>query len=76
MGRACSKHCVKWKAYRIHVGKPERKTQVGRPGYRWKANIKINLRDSRLGGFDWIRVAQDRDQCRALVKTVTDLRIP
>jgi hypothetical protein len=28
------------------------------------------------GGMDWIHVAEDRDQCRALVNTVTNLRIP
>jgi hypothetical protein len=39
-------------------------------------NIKMNLRDLGWGGMDWIDVAQDKDQWRALVKTVTNLRVP
>jgi hypothetical protein len=33
-------------AYRILVGKSERKRPLGRPGCRWVDNIKIYLRDS------------------------------
>jgi hypothetical protein len=28
------------------------------------------------GGMDWIDLAQDRDQCKALVNTVMNLRVP
>jgi hypothetical protein len=60
MGRPCSKHCVNWKPYWIHVGKPERKTRVGRPGYRWKDNIKINLTRFGMGvvsnGLIWLGI--------------------
>jgi hypothetical protein len=28
-------------AYKILVGKPERKRLFGRPNYRWKENIKL-----------------------------------
>jgi hypothetical protein len=31
-------------AYRILVGKPERKRPLGRPRCRWVDNIKIDLR--------------------------------
>jgi hypothetical protein len=31
-------------AYRILVGKPEGKRQLGRPRCRWAAYIKMNLR--------------------------------
>jgi hypothetical protein len=31
-------------AYRILVGKPEGKTPLGRPRYRWMNNIKMDLR--------------------------------
>jgi hypothetical protein len=37
---------------------------------------KIYLREIGWGGMDWIDLAEDRDQCRALVKTVTNLRVP
>jgi hypothetical protein len=39
-------------------------------------NIKIDLREIGLDGGDWIDLAQDRDQWRALVKAVINLRVP
>jgi hypothetical protein len=39
-------------------------------------NIKIDLREIGWDGADWIVLAQDRDQWRALVKTVMNLRVP
>jgi hypothetical protein len=39
-------------------------------------NIKIDLRDIEWDGVDWIDMAQDRDQWRALVNTVLNLRVP
>jgi hypothetical protein len=39
-------------------------------------NIKIYLREIGWDGMDWIDLAQDRDQWRALVKTVMNLRVP
>jgi hypothetical protein len=63
-------------AYRILVGKPERKRSLGRPRRRWVDNIKIDLRGTGWGGMNWIDLAQDRDQWRALVNTVMNLRVP
>jgi hypothetical protein len=42
----------------------------------WVDNIKIHLREIGWGGVDWIDLAQDRDQWRALVNTVMNLRVP
>jgi hypothetical protein len=63
-------------AYRILVRKPERKRQLGRPRRRWMDNVKMDLREIGWGDMDWIDLAQDRDQWRALANTVMNLRIP
>jgi hypothetical protein len=39
-------------------------------------NNKMNLREIGWGGMDSIVLAQDRDQKRALVKTVMNLWVP
>jgi hypothetical protein len=39
-------------------------------------NFKIDLREIEWDGMDWIELAQDRDQCRALVNTVMNLGVP
>jgi hypothetical protein len=38
-------------------------------------NIKMDLKEIELGGMDWIDLAQDGDQWRALVNTVKNLRV-
>jgi hypothetical protein len=39
-------------------------------------NIEIDLREIGWDGLDRIELAQDRDQWRALVNTVTNLWVP
>jgi hypothetical protein len=39
-------------------------------------NIKIDLREIGWDGMDLIYLAEDRDQWRALVNTVMNLRVP
>jgi hypothetical protein len=56
--------------YMILVGKPEGRTPLGRPRRRWVDNIKIDLRDIRWDGVDWIDLAQDMEEWRALINTV------
>jgi hypothetical protein len=68
VGRECSTNGEKRNAYRILVGKSEGKRQLGRPRCRWVDNIKIDVRKIGWDGMDWIDLAQDRDQWRALVK--------
>jgi hypothetical protein len=67
---------IRNKVYRILVGKPEGKRQLGRPRCRWVNNIKMDLRQMGWDGMDWIDLALDRDQWRALVNTVMNLRVP
>jgi hypothetical protein len=63
-------------AYRILVEKPEGKRPLGRSRRRWVDNIKMDLGKIGWDGRDWIELAQDRDQWRALVDTVMNLRVP
>jgi hypothetical protein len=60
----------------ILVLNPEGKRPLGRPRRRWVDNIKMDLREITWDGGDWINLAQDRDQWRAAVNTVMDLRGP
>jgi hypothetical protein len=43
---------------------------------RWVDNIKMDLGEIGWDGRDWIELAQDRDQWRALVNTVMNLWVP
>jgi hypothetical protein len=63
-------------AYRILVGKPQGKKTLGRPRCRWVDNIKMDLGEIRWSGINWIDLAQDRDQWRALVNTAIHFRVP
>ena len=63
-------------AYRVLVGKPESKRPVGRPRRRWEDNIKMGLREVCCDPRAWIALAEDRDQYRAYVRAVINLRIP
>jgi hypothetical protein len=62
-------------AYRILVGKPEGRRPLGRPRRRWVDNIEMDLREIGRDGVDWVCLAQDRDQWRALVNMVMNLRV-
>jgi hypothetical protein len=42
----------------------------------WVDNIKMDLGEIGWDGRDWIELAQDRDQWRALVDTMMNLRVP
>jgi hypothetical protein len=43
MDGACSMHGEKENAYKVLVGKPERKRPLGRCRHRWENNIKVDL---------------------------------
>jgi hypothetical protein len=63
-------------AYKILVGKPEGKRPLERQRRRWVDNTKMDLREIGWDDMDWIEMAQDRDQWRALVNTVKNVRVP
>jgi hypothetical protein len=52
----------KMNAYRILVGKPERKGPLGTPRRYCEDNIKIYLREMEWGDMDLIHLAQGRGQ--------------
>jgi hypothetical protein len=53
--------------YTILIGKPEGRRPLRRPRYRWEDNIEWEV-------VDWMHLAQSRNQWRALVNTVTNVR--
>jgi hypothetical protein len=65
------------KMYKVLVGKPEGKRPLGRPRRRWEDGIRMDVREIGLwgGGVDWIRLSQDRDQWRAVVSAMMNLRV-
>jgi hypothetical protein len=62
--------------YRILVGRPECKRPLGRPKRRWEGNIKLDLREIGIDEANWIQLAQDRVQWRAIVNRVMNLWVP
>jgi hypothetical protein len=58
----------------ILKGNPEGKRPLGRLRRRWVDNM--DLGEIEWDGMDWIHLAQDRDQWRALMNTVMNLRVP
>jgi hypothetical protein len=63
-------------AYRSFVGNLEGKRPLVRPRRRLWDNIRMDLKEVGWEGVDWIHLAQDTDQWRAVVNTVTNLRVP
>jgi hypothetical protein len=61
--------------YKVLVGKTEEKRSLGRPRRRWEDWFRMDLGEIGLGGVDWIRLAQDRDRCRAVVSAVMNIRV-
>jgi hypothetical protein len=60
MGRA------KRNAYRVLVGKPEKKRSRGGTCYMQEDNIKIDFKEIGWGGMDWTLLPWDRGQWRIL----------
>jgi hypothetical protein len=60
--------------YKILVGKSEGKRTPGRSRRRWED--RMGVREVGWEGVNWIHLAEDRDQCWALVNRVINLRVP
>ena len=53
----------------VLVGKPEGKRQLARLRFRWEDNIKMDIQEVGCVGTDWIKLAQDGDSWRDLLKS-------
>jgi hypothetical protein len=52
MSRTYSTNGEKRNAYRILLGKPQRKEPLGRPRRMWGIILNVDLREIRWGGMD------------------------
>jgi hypothetical protein len=61
----------------LHVGFwwESQKGPLGRPRHRWVDNSKVDIREIRGVGMDWIDLAQDMYQWWVLVKKVMNLQV-
>jgi hypothetical protein len=59
----------------MHIGYWWKSRPLGRPRRRWVGNIKTDLREIGWYGMDWMDLAQNRDQWRALVNMVMNLMV-
>jgi len=62
-------------AYRVLVGKLDRKRLLGRPRRKWEDDIKVDLQEVGWGGMDWIDLMIG-DRWRAIVNAIMSLRVP
>ena len=62
MGWSYGMHGSQARCLRDLVERTEGKRQLGRPCHKGNDNVKISLIEVRLGGMDWIELAEDRDR--------------
>jgi hypothetical protein len=55
--------------------KSERKSPLGRPMRRRESDTKVDLQEVGWGSIDWIYLAQDRDNWRAVLNVAMKFRI-
>ena len=52
------------------------KRPSGRPGLRWKDNIKMGFKEIGINTRNWIDSAQDREYWSALANAVLNIKVP
>jgi hypothetical protein len=53
----------------------EGKRPPGRPRHRWENNIKMAFKGTSCQNVDWVQLAQDRVQWRAVLNMAMKLRV-
>jgi hypothetical protein len=76
VGRNCGSHGVRRSAYVVSVGKPEGKRPLGRPRPKLEDNIKMSLTEFSCEDVIYIKLAENRDKCQAVVKAAMNTRVP
>jgi len=61
--------------FQILVGNLEAKRPLGRHKRRWEDNISLDRRKIGWECVEWMHLAEDRDQWRALVNTIMNLQV-
>jgi hypothetical protein len=76
MDGTCSTYETDKKYIQYFGWKTLRERPIRRPRCRWEYNIRMYVREIWLEPVGLMHAAQDRDQWRAPVNTVMNLRIP
>jgi hypothetical protein len=63
-------------AFKILIGKPTAKRQLGRPRRRREDNIRMDLKEIGISTRNWVDSAQNRVYWRVLVNAALNLRVP
>jgi hypothetical protein len=58
------------------MGKPERKSSLGKPKHRWGNNIKIDLKETGWQHRNSVHQAQDKDIWGPPVNMAMNLKVP
>jgi hypothetical protein len=57
----------------LFLGKTAGNRPSERPRFKWMDNLKMDLVEIGWDGLDWIGLAQNRDNWRALVNAIINL---
>ena len=63
-------------AYRVLVGKTEKRRPLRRTRSKWDDNIKMDFKESEWKNVSKFDLAQDRSRYRVFVNAVMNIRVP